>query len=80
MTYYAVTDEFISQFDGVRKAQFALAAGLGIVAGGLISVAIKLSDDTKDTELLLESNSKLWDEIENLRKHAGLSYVDHSEE
>lgn len=79
MTCYAVTDKFISQFDGVRKAQFALAAGLGIVAGSLISVAIKLSEDTKDTELLLESNDKLWDEIENLRKHAGLSYVDRSE-
>ncbi len=31
MTYYAVSDKFIAQFDAVRKAQFALAAGLGVV-------------------------------------------------
>lgn len=80
MQYYAVSDKFISQFDVVQKAQFVFAAGLGIVAGGLIATAIKLSEDTKDTELLLESQSKLIDEIENLRKHVGLSYVDYSEE
>ena len=80
MTCYAVTDKFIAQFDSVRKAQYALAAGLGIVSGALIATAIKLSEDTKDTELLLESQSKLIDEIENLRKYIGLSYVDYKDE
>ena len=80
MTCYAVSDKFIAQFETVRKAQFALAAGLGVVSGLLITTAIKLSEDTKDTELLLESQSKLIDEIENLRKHVGLSHVDYSEE
>lgn len=80
MQYYAVSDVFVSQFSTVRKAQYALAAGLGIVSGTLIAIAIKLSEDTKDTELLLESQSKLIDEIENLRKHVGLSYVDYKDE
>ena len=80
MQYYVVSDVFVSQFSTVRKAQYAFAAGLGIVSGALIATAIKLSEDTKDTELLLETQSKLIDEIENLRKHVGLSYVDYKDE